>query len=300
MAGLLAGAAPAAAPLTFAELRWTEPGAELRALTVEPRACLTQVPANAIRVAAGRALFNSPALLGGQAAKAGLNCSSCHVNGRGNRHFLMTGVSDKPGTADVTNSFFGPARGNGRFDPVPIPDLAKPGKVPRESASGALEPFIRTLIVDEFSGAEPSTATLELLAAYVRAVGPCADDDVLQEQRLEGETELITGAVAGAAAMARQGDTRATNALIAAARAGLGRIERRYPGGAFRRERADLLAASRRLQALDVGSQGSDLALEQWRRDFARRLLPRLQRGESRSLYRARNFGFVALQREQR
>ncbi|NJS15549.1 MAG: hypothetical protein HC788_14335, partial [Sphingopyxis sp.] len=135
----------------------------------QPAACVSDISVDA---QAGEALFNSPSLLGGQAAKGGLSCASCHVNGRGNRHFVMTGVSDAPGTADVTNSFFSPARGNGRFDPVVIPDLALPGKVARDPAAAALEPFIRTLIVEEFSGSEPTPAMLGALAAYVRAVRP--------------------------------------------------------------------------------------------------------------------------------
>ncbi len=44
--------------------------------------CLSYSEANAKMVYAGQALLNTPAFLGGQAAKANLSCASCHANGR--------------------------------------------------------------------------------------------------------------------------------------------------------------------------------------------------------------------------
>ncbi|MGF7473737.1 hypothetical protein WFJ45_23635, partial [Salmonella enterica subsp. enterica serovar Minnesota] len=69
----------------------------------------------------GRAAFNSPLLLGGQAARAGLSCASCHRNGRGNPDFHFPGISGAPGTADVTASLLSSHRGDGQFNPKPIP-----------------------------------------------------------------------------------------------------------------------------------------------------------------------------------
>lgn len=304
MAGALAlgvPAAPAAAPPPFEMLRWTAPGTELATLSTQPAAC----PGNAaVEVQAGEALFNSPRLLGGQAAKAGLSCAGCHVNGRDNAHFLMTGVSDRAGTADVTHSFFGAARGNGRFDPVIIPDLARPGKVPRDPAGGALESFVRELIVDEFGGREPTPAMLAALAAYVRAVAPCPDGDPpVRRRALDDQLRLIAFALRGATGMARRADPVAARALLAAARHQLGLIAERYPAPAFGAERRDLLAASRALADLEgkaAEGDGFTTALSTWRAAFENGLARRLRRHEARSLYNPANLAFVAPQQDNR
>ena len=125
-AGLLAAAAPADPPIR-AE-RWLAPAARLTALTREPAECLAR-PGSvsaAKSIAIGRTAFRAPLLLGGQAARAGLSCSSCHRNGRGNPDFLFPGISGAPGTADVTASLLSSHRGDGIFNPRPIPDLAGP------------------------------------------------------------------------------------------------------------------------------------------------------------------------------
>ena len=69
----------------------------------------------------GEALFHTPSLLGGQAAKAGISCASCHVNGQGNPHFQFPGISGQPGTADATHNFFSSHRGDDKFNPVSHP-----------------------------------------------------------------------------------------------------------------------------------------------------------------------------------
>lgn len=304
LAGALAVAAPAAAPLHLDALRWTAPGAEVAALTTQPAACLTLPAGDTAPVLAGHALFNSPTLLGGQAAKAGLSCASCHVNGRGNTHFLLAGVSDAPGTADVTTSFFGTARSNGRFDPVPIPDLALPGKVARGPDARTLEIFIRTLIVDEFSGQEPSPAMLIALATYVRAVGVCPGDTGEPVPRGVGDALLIVdAAIAGAADMAGRGESQAARSLIAAARHQLGLMSERFAGPRLARERAALLDASRALQRLGDGPLVPapwNATLRRWHADFTGGLAKRLRDRELDSLYYPANLGFVAPQRDNR
>jgi hypothetical protein len=293
MAGVLAGAVPAPAlPPTLDEWRWTAPGAEIEAVTEQPASCLAFAPAAAGEVGLGRALFNSPSLLGGQAAKAGLNCASCHVNGRGNPHFFLNRISDQPGTADVTASFFGPARGNGRFDPVVIPDLAVPGKIARDPPSGALEPFIRTLIVDEFSGAEPGAAVLSAVAAYVRAVRPCQTGASTVARTLGDQLDMVRSAVTGAAAMARRGEDHVARQALAAARHQLGLIHQRYAGPGLAGERRQLLGASRALQRL--GDQTGEPAAfaeaaRRWLATFDAGLAANLRKKEARSLYNPRN-----------
>jgi hypothetical protein len=279
----------AAAPPLFETLRWTAPGAELEALSSQPSACLYFDPQNEAMVQAGQALFNTPTLLGGQAAKAGLNCASCHVSGRGNPHFLMNGVSEGPGTADVSHSFFSAARGNGRFDPVPIPDLAKPGKVSRDPATKALEPFIRTLIVEEFAGHEPSPAMLEALAAYVRSIQNCPGGDKNPVPRkLENQLGLVQAATNGAVNALGWKDEDASRLLIAAARYQLGLIAERYAGPKLASERKALLAESRRLQLLADQSAPMEKRAEgifNWQNRFEKNVSKDLRRSVDKSLY---------------
>ena len=261
----------------FEQLRWIAPGAEYAILSKQSSACLAEEDQ---RVRSGRALFGEPALLGGQAAKAGLSCASCHINGRDNPHFLLSGVSASPGTADVTNSFFSAARGNGRFDPVAIPDLAIPGKVSRDVRVRALEPFIRNLIVEEFGGEEPTPAMLGALASYVRAIRRC-DPDTPTARSLGDQLRAIDDGMESAAMMAVRGDHAGVMLSIAAMRHQLGLIAERYPAS-----RPELLAASRALQALGDG-KGGTLALRRWKDGFDKGLAQKLRRGEGRSLYDA-------------
>lgn len=262
--------------------RWTAPGKELELLSTQPAACLVNAPADEPLVQAGRALFNTPTLLGGQAAKAGLNCAACHVNGRDNPHFLLGGISGTPGTADVTSSFFSTARHNAIVDPVAIPDLANPGKISRDPRDKALEHFIRKLIVEEFSGAEPTNATLHALATYVRAIKPCGDNDKAPHS-LKGQLALVDAALSGAAAMQEQGDEGATKLLIGAARHQLGLINERYADRQLAPERRYMLAASRQLQAISETEEQA--AIASWRQNFERKIVPRLIKVEKRSLY---------------
>lgn len=257
-------------------------------LAEAPRACPRAdvvAATDPAMLAAGEALFNSPALLGGQAAKAELSCAACHRNGRSNPDFQMPHLSGAPGSADVTNSFFGPARANAHFDPVPIPDLAMPGKVLRAPGDPALPRFIRALVVEEFSGTEPSSAVLEALSAYVRSVGPCpAGAEATEPRRLSDQLRLIGLAVVGAEAA--RDDPVLRRQLIAAARHQLGLIDERYAGHAALRR--DLLAASRDLTR--VGDDATDApgwtaALRKWYSGFAAGLVPRLQRHERASRY---------------
>jgi hypothetical protein len=271
-------------------LRWTAPGQEIAALSKQPSTCLSFKPDAQAEVRAGLALFNSPALLGGQAAKAGLSCGSCHANGRGNPHFLLPSLSDKAGTADVTNSFFGPARGNGVNDPVPIPDLAMPGKISREQTDPALILFTRNLIVDEFSGKQPSAAMLNALAAYMRAVQSCAGGvgaDADQDRGLNDQLAIIDAALDSAITMHQIGDHAATNVLISGARHQLGLIDERYTAARFKQERLLLLNASKQLQAIANAADQRKLPklLQIWRQDFGRKLTRRLKAGETQSLY---------------
>ncbi len=286
---MIGGVALFAAPTPLLQsLRWTEAGKEIEAITTQPSACLAFEPRDKAAVQAGMALFNTPTLLGGQAAKAGLSCASCHVNGRDNPHFRLPSLSGEVGTADVTSSFFSAARGNGVHDPVRIPDLAQPGKISRDRGDKALEQFIRNLVVEEFSGNEPTPATLSAISNYVRAIRLCAGRDTArQNRRLQDQVDLIDAALDGASAMDQRADASTAQLLIASARYQLGPINERYVAKQFAVERRLLLNASKRLQ--QIAENGDDVpiapSLNIWRKDFNRKLVPRLVAGEQRSLY---------------
>ena len=278
---LLLGAAADSLNLPVREARWLAPGSLYRGLSREPAECFVPPadPERRRQAEIGRVAFRTPLLLGGQAARAGLSCASCHRNGRGNPDFVFPGLSAEPGTADVTASLMSSHRGDGRFNPRPIPDLGGPRqalKVSQDPADGKLEAFIRGLVVEEFDGPEPSAAVLEGLAAYVRALRPqgCQGG----ERRVSLASRLALAGRAVALAESEQGETR--RLLLAAARSQLGAVDERFaiPGG--EKARAMLRDADRELAALRSG-EGDFRA---WRRSWPdrRRRLLRLERS---SLY---------------
>ena len=231
-------------------------------------------------VTIGRALFTAPNLLGGQAERAAVSCASCHTNGRRNPAFFLAGISGEPGTADVSSSFFSLARANNAFDPKPIPDLAFPGKVSRDPASGALEKFIRGLIVEEFSGREPSARELAGLAAYVRAVRAC-DGRQTEAITLASDITLMRTSIAAARALLAQGDAGGAEVALKGARFRLGLIDERYTNSRHAKLHRGLLDASRRLAAAPLEAK----ALADWLIRFEQDLVPGLIKAERLSLY---------------
>lgn len=281
---MLGGAALAASPPDFLQsFWWTARGHEIAAATTQPSACLSLSTPVAKKVQAGQALFNTPALLGGQAAKANLSCASCHANGRDNPHFFVQGLSKGPGTADVTSSFFSLVRANAVEDAAHIPDLAKPGKISRADKDPVLERFIRTLIVEEFSGKEPSAATLSALASYVRSIRSC-EGNAVQARSVRDQIALIDAAYEG---LQHQNDPATAQLLIRAIRHQLGLIHERYAGARFATQRQVLLESSRNIEALgeesDVGLRSVELAA--WHRTFKAEFAPELIAAEPHSLY---------------
>ncbi|MEO5938825.1 MAG: hypothetical protein ABIQ43_07420 [Sphingomonas sp.] len=281
-ASLLAGAV--ADGVRLRGERWLAPGMRVAALTNQPRECLDPT-ADARLVAIGRAAFRDPLLLGGQGARAQLSCATCHPSGRGNPAFLLPELSDKPGTADVTSSLMSSHRGNGVFDPKPIPDLTAPGKVSRDPAGPALATFVHGLITEEFDGNEPPPLAFKGLLAYLRALRACRPD--------EREPITVDAAIADTQAAMRAtsdalnlGDRPAARLMIGAARMTLGSIDERYAMPAVERDRAAIAAADRRLLALQLAlDRGEDIAprIAAWR--FPPSLAERLRRDARRSLY---------------
>jgi hypothetical protein len=273
-------------PNPLRAMAWLAPGADLAAaLGREPAECLTTPadPALARSVEIGRAAFRDPLLLGGQAARAGLSCESCHAGGRDNPRFRFLGLSGAPGTADVTSSLFSRVRGNAVFDPKPIPDLAGPRTV-LKTPTEALPAFIRGLVVEEFDGAEPPAAVLTGLADYVAALDPAAcpaarDAPVTLASHLADARRAL-------AAAATAPDAQTAARMIGAARAALFRIDERYQ--ALPAETGALRAAAARLSALQAaaraGAPGFARDIDTWITD-SRRLERRLAARQAESLY---------------
>ena len=257
---LAAGAAAGAmAPLAFPlrEARWTAPSALPHSLSYEPPECL--------RPPSSR-------------AETRMSCATCHRNGRGNPDFVFPGLSGAPGTADVTASLMSSHRGDGLFNPKPIPDLAGPParlKISR-TVPGALEAFIHGLVTKEFDGPEPPPEVLADLAAYVRALQPGACKGGDRPIRLTDRLADVDGAVA--LARTSDGDTR--RLLLAAARSTLGAIDERFAG--LDRGRAALRDADAELSAIRLERTGFATWDAKW--PGRRRLLIR---DEPLSLYTA-------------
>jgi hypothetical protein len=270
------------------EVRWLAAGVPVERVNRLPAECFRLPKGAAERRSAeiGRIAFRAPLLLGGQAARSGLSCSSCHRNGRGNPDFHFPGISSEPGTADVTASLLSSHRGDGRFNPKPIPDLAgDPGKriVSRDPAKPDLKRFIHGLITQEFDGPEPPPQVLEGVADYVRAVSRenCRDhEDQVTATSLLHEAET-------AIRLARsEVDSATARVLVGAARSNLGRVDERFQLPGLERDRLLLSEADGELRAIQE-SLGKQTALRRWH-DWDRRWPARRDRIEAdapRSLF---------------
>jgi hypothetical protein len=233
--GLVAAAPPLAPPLRA--MRWLAPGVDAAAaLTRRPTECLAEPRAleAAYEVELGRAAFRTPLLLGGQAARTGLSCESCHRAGRGNPQFDFPGVSGAPGTADVTTSVLSSHEMGSVHGARPIPDLSGPKsalKTSQDPAGGALEATIDRIATHEFDGAEPPPAVLKGLAAYVRDLSPGACPRAATEPVTAGAALAdVRRAVLVAIGALDHRDGPAAALMVEAARSQLGDIDERYAG----------------------------------------------------------------------
>jgi hypothetical protein len=257
---LVAAAPPPAPPLRA--MRWLAPAADASvALTRRPTECLT-IPAGsqlAYEVELGRAAFRTPLVLGGQAARAGIDCETCHRSGRNNPDFDFPGVSGAPGTADVGASVLSSHLHDAALDPRPIPNLSGPKSAlttPQDPASGALEARIREIDTREFDGPEPPPAILRGLAAYVRALSPAACPAASTEPvTAAGALADVRRTVAAGLAALDHGDGAAAAVMIEAARSQLGDIDERYPGDALAPVRSRLALASGDLAAAEASAR---------------------------------------------
>lgn len=281
---LLTGAAERR-QLPIRESRWLQTPDMVGDLTRQPAECLAW-PKDARKrqaVAIGRALFRSPLLLGGQAARAGLSCASCHRNGRNNPHFHFPGISGDPGTADVTASLMSEKRGDDIFNPKPIADLAGDAKKLKVKGTPKLHDFIHGLIAEEFTGPEPSRAALDSVDAYVSALSPAACKGPESVPiTLGSKLAEVDSAVELAANAYADGDSETARDLLSAARATLGAIDERFQLPGLEASRQQLKNASAEL--FDLQQAQTSTLWEKWQRDWLQRKRA-LRSAEPRSLY---------------
>jgi hypothetical protein len=251
-------------------MRWLAPGADrVRAMTTRPAECLAMPRAAdaAYAVEVGRAAFRTPLLLGGQAARAGVSCETCHKGAHTNADFDFPGVSGAPGTADVTDSLFSSHRGDGIDNPKPIPDLGGPKsalKVDQAPGGRALESFIHGLVTQEFDGPEPPAQVLDGLAAYVRALSPDACPKArTQPITARGYIEDARRAVRTARLAVARGDRATAALMIGSARSQLGMIYERYADLALASDREALRRADGALAAAAEAVRSGDPNAEQ-------------------------------------
>jgi cytochrome c peroxidase len=138
----------------------------------------------------GNLAFSSPAILGGVARQASVSCGTCHVNGAGNAKFFMPKMSTRPGNFDTTGPLFNPKADNLVLDPVRIPSLrgarylapyGQDGRMP------SLRDFVRNVIVNEFSGPEPSPVILDAIVAYIHDIDFLPNSALGADGRLAGQ-----------------------------------------------------------------------------------------------------------------
>jgi hypothetical protein len=285
---LCSAASPSSLPLRDA--RWLQSSDIASDLTHQPAECRSKYADATLERSAeiGRIAFRAPLLLGGQAARVGLNCASCHRNGRTNPHFHFPGISGDPGTADVTASLMSSHRGDDIFNPKPIPDLAgDPSKlkVSRDPHKDDLKRFIHGLITQEFDGPEPPPAVLEGLAAYVRSLSPAACSRAQSSTvRLEPMMDNVDRAVRLAKDSYSRGDIATARLLITAARSTLGSIDERFELPAGERIRAVLRDSDADLRAFERARSMSPNMFADWQSKWPGRVRE-LRAAEPQSLF---------------
>jgi hypothetical protein len=263
---ILTGAAAPSA-LLLREQAWTAPGETLAYdLTHAPGECLaTRMPKTEI----GRALFRSPALIGGPAARAGLSCNACHSNGRVNARFLLPELTDRAGHADVTSEWASHVRGDGVANPLPIPDLAEArhGGGFGHLREPSMEVFVRSVIIDEFQGHAPPAQAFDGVIAYLSALrgDPCVEG--MTRLTLHDAAEDVRRAVTAA----ETADAPTANLLLLAGQDAIGRIVERLPARRFARDRRTYETLARELGAMRNANDlraAMETVLPGWRARF--------------------------------
>lgn len=121
-------------------------------------------------VAYGDMLFDSPEIFGDPARSFGITCSTCHNRSDINRSFNIPGISERAGSADVDGHLFNPRFNDHRSDSLDIPSLRGirfTAPYGRDGRFASLRNFTRNVIVNEFSGREPTPFMLDAIVTYM-------------------------------------------------------------------------------------------------------------------------------------
>ena len=170
---------PAGAQSLLTPNEWLPAGSDLGLATLQrPRQVLRLEqeggkPSFLVRL--GELAFRSAETLGGNAAKAGIACDTCHTGGAKNVSFFIPGLSSKPGTVDVTHYLWNRSADDGLDNPISIPSLRGIASTAPYGFRGqfqSLREFTRKVIVQEFAGAEPAPILLDALIAYEDELAP--------------------------------------------------------------------------------------------------------------------------------
>ena len=151
------------------------PGADINKQVPRPRQILNMAARGVDEsqtplIALGDMGFDSAYVLGEPARSMSISCNTCHNKGVTNPGLVVPGLSSRPGGMDVSNSFFAGHANNGHFDPLDIPDLRGirfTAPYGRNGRFSSLREFVRNVIVNEFSGAEPDPMLLDGMVAYL-------------------------------------------------------------------------------------------------------------------------------------
>ena len=175
------------------------------------------------------------------------------------------------------------SRGDGIFNPKPIPDLGgDPAKL-KVKGTPRLREFIHGLITQEFDGPEPSPVALGSVVAYVQALSPAAcPKGPGPAISLSSKLSEVDSAVALSERAYASSDPATGRDLLAAARSTLGAIDERYQVAGLEDSRSRLREADAMLfQLQEAGSAGK---WSEWKREWPKRERA-LRSAESRSLF---------------
>ncbi len=154
---------------------WLPPGSDLNNQDPLPRLVLNFEERgldekDLFLVAYGDMIFDSPEVFGEPARSLGIACATCHNRSDINKRFIIPGLSDRRGSADVDGHFFNPLFNDHRSDSIDIPSLRGlrfTAPYGRDGRFTSLRDFTRNVIVNEFAGKEPTPFMLDALITYM-------------------------------------------------------------------------------------------------------------------------------------
>jgi cytochrome c peroxidase len=232
----IAGQVRAAETPAFDDLRWLDPNADrVTALTravPEPLKLKGLDADQRFLVELGRIAFRAPDTLGGLAARWGVSCQTCHINGGRNASFFIEGLSGAPGTFDTTNAVFNTRTQDHAADPLPIPvlyDVANTAPYAHDGRYGRLEDMVTHVIEDEFTGATPEPIVFLGLLNYLSALGTPSGEETMKLDFGNAYRDVARGTKTLETALKIE-DARLVDFIVQALRRDLGRMAARFPG----------------------------------------------------------------------